>query len=382
MSKAMLEIFYDAAEKVNSAAINAWKAQGKKIVGNTCSYVPAEIFHAAGILPVRLRGIETDNMAVGDTYFGPYICSFPKCILQLAGEGRFAFLDGAVITPGCDAMRRLDECWRKAGEDIPGIVPPFFYYFDVPHKTAPHGLDWFKEEIRRLIQAVEQHFHLSITHEALRASIRQYNQGRRLLKQLEDLRATPEAGITGADAFAVAVAGTVLPREEYNSRLAELLQVLEQNLPAVADGKKRLLTMGSISDDMDLIRLIEGHPKALVVAENLCFGVRYEGPELEENGDPVAAMAQGYLGKSTCPRMYGKYQERLDILKQTIARAKVEGVILQNIRFCDLHGSENSLFQRDLEAMGIPCLKIEREYGPLTEKGRIKMRLDAFLRQL
>ena len=32
--------------------------------------------------------------------------------------------------------------------------------------------------------------------------------------------------------------------------------------------------------------------------------------------------------------------------------------------------------------MGIPCLKIEREYGPLVETGRIKMRVDAFIERI
>ncbi|MFZ5569746.1 MAG: 2-hydroxyacyl-CoA dehydratase subunit D [Thermodesulfobacteriota bacterium] len=378
----MMELFHDAATRINSQAIREWKSRGKKIVGTTCSYVPAEIFHAAGILPVRLRGIETDNMAIGDAYFGPYICSFPKCLLQLAGEGRFAFLDGTVITPGCDAMRRLDDCWRKAGEDHPGIVPSFFYYFDVPHKTAPHGMKWFEEEIRNLVGAVERHFDIRMDEDRLRASIAVYNKGRRLLKILEDIRRTSRTGISGADAFAVAVAGTVLPRESYNAALECLVRQLEEQTPDIVNGKTRLMVLGSISDDMDLIRLIEGHAKAVVVAENLCFGVRYEGHEIDETGDPITALAEGYLGESTCPRMYGKYAERLEILKQTIRRAGVQGVVMQNIRFCDLHGSENSLFERDLEAMGIPCLKIEREYGPLVETGRIRMRLDAFMERM
>ena len=63
-------------------------------------------------------------------------------------------------------------------------------------------------------------------------------------------------------------------------------------------------------------------------------------------------------------------------------KAKIDGVILQNIRFCDLHGSENGLFERDLEAKGIPCMRLEREYGPLVETGRMKMRVDAFLERI
>jgi benzoyl-CoA reductase/2-hydroxyglutaryl-CoA dehydratase subunit BcrC/BadD/HgdB len=65
-----------------------------------------------------------------------------------------------------------------------------------------------------------------------------------------------------------------------------------------------------------------------------------------------------------------------------VKNGKIDGVILQNIRFCDLHGSENGLFERDLEANGIPCMRLEREYGPLVETGRMKMRVDAFIERI
>jgi benzoyl-CoA reductase subunit C len=219
----MIAGFYEAVRQIDCPPVVDWKAGGKRVVGYTCSYVPGEIFHAAGILPVRLRGIGTTSTRIGDAYFGPYICSFPKCILQLAGEGRFDFLDGTVITPGCDSMRRLDECWRKAGDDHPGIVPGFFYYFDVPHKTEPHGTAWFEEEIRNLIRAVETRFNVCITPGKLQASIVLFNKGRDLLARMEALRSARPGAISGADAFAVAVAGTVMPREDYTRQLADYL---------------------------------------------------------------------------------------------------------------------------------------------------------------
>jgi bcr-type benzoyl-CoA reductase subunit C len=379
----MMAGFYEAVRRIDCPPIVDWKARGRRVVGYTCSYVPGEIFHAAGILPVRLRGIGTTSTRIGDAYFGPYICSFPKCILQLAGEGRFDFLDGTVITPGCDSMRRLDECWRKAGDDHPGIVPGFFYYFDVPHKTEPHGTAWFEEEIRNLIRAVETRFNVCITPEKLQASIVLFNKGRDLLARMETLRSARPGAISGADAFAVAVAGTVMPREDYTRQLADYLAaVSDRGKSDVSKGQKRLMVLGSISDDMALIELIEADGQAVVAAENLCFGVRHDGHPIQENGDPVAALARGYLGQSTCPRMFGQYKARLASVLAAIERAAIDGVVLQNIRFCDLHGSENSLFERDLEAKGIPCLKIEREYGPLVETGRIRMRLEAFLERL
>ena len=82
------------------------------------------------------------------------------------------------------------------------------------------------------------------------------------------------------------------------------------------------------------------------MGENLCFGTRFEGAEINESADPIEAMAEHYLGKSVCPRMYGKYKERLALLKDRIDRANADGVIMQNVRFCDLHGAENSLFEK------------------------------------
>ncbi len=377
-----MDVFYDAATRVDCRPIMDWKAAGKPVVGYTCSYTPGEIFYAAGILPVRLRGIETDGTDVADTFFGPFICSFPKCILQLAGKGRFSFLDGAIITPGCDGMRRLDECWRKAGEDYKGIVPDYFYYFDVPHKAENHGLDWYMEELRRLIKSIEDHFHVTITDEKLRRAIAVFNKGRRLLRELADLRAKDDVKVSGTEAFAAAVAGTVMPRDEYTAALDTWLSDLRERDISLGRGKKRIMVLGSVSDEIDLFELIESMGNAVVVAENLCFGIRSEENGISETGDPLAALAEHYLGGSVCPRMFGKYKERLQMLKERIARTRVDGLIMQNIRFCDLHGAENALFERDLEALGIPCLRVEREYGPHIDAGRMRLRIGAFLERI
>ena len=129
------------------------------------------------------------------------------------------------------------------------------------------------------------------------------------------------------------------------------------------------------------VRLVEGS-RALVVADNLCFSARSHLDAVPEDGDPVEALAQSYLRKNECPRMYGQYTGRLELLRDKIRSARVDGVVMQNIRFCDLHGAENGLFERDLEADGVPCLRMEREYGALVEKGRLKIRVDAFLERI
>ena len=377
-----MKVFCDAATQIQCESITNWEKAGKPIVGYTCSYTPPEIFYAADILPVRLRGIETEGMEIGDTYFGPFICSFPKCILQLAGKGNFSFLDGAIITPGCDGMRRLDENWRKAGEDYEGIVPDYFHYFDVPHRAEDYGMQWYIEEIKKLIKSVENHFNVEITNEKLSAAIKEFNKGRKLLNEIENLRFKNDIVVSGTEVFAATVAGTVMPRDEYTQELKKWVTTLKKRKTSLSKDKHRVMVVGSISDEIDLFELIEDTGKSIIVGENLCFGIRYEGNEIKEDGDPIEAMAHHYLGKSVCPRMFGKYKERLALLKDRIERSNADGVIMQNIRFCDLHGAENALFERDLEAMGIPCLRVEREYGPHIDAGRMKLRIGAFLERI
>lgn len=378
-----MKVFNDAATKVQFESITNWKKAGKPIVGYTCSFTPAEIFYAVDILPVRLRGIETEGMEIGDTYFGPFICSFPKCILQLVGKGQFSFLDGAIITPGCDGMRRLDENWRKLEEEEGlGILPDYFHYFDVPHRAENYGMEWYIEEIKKLIKSVENHFNVEITNEKLSAAIKSFNIGRKLLNEIENLRLEQDIKVSGTEVFAATVAGTVMPRDEYTQKLKKWTSTLKNRKTSLGKDKHRVMVVGSISDEIDLFELIEDTSKAIIVGENLCFGVRYEGNEIREDGNPVEAMAKHYLGKSVCPRMFGKYKERLALLKDRIGRSNADGVIMQNIRFCDLHGAENALFERDLEAMGIPCLRVEREYGPHIDAGRMKLRINAFLERI
>jgi len=376
----MMDAFRESSTTLLNQHIRDWKANGSSVFGYTCSYVPDEILHAAGILPYRLRGIGAKEMNIGDAYFGPFICSLPKCLLQLAGEGKYHFLDGVIITPGCDSMRRLDDCWRKTGEDRPETLPSFFFHYAVPHKTADYSLKWFIEETQRLKSAIEKHFNLIITDDQLHDAINIYNEGRLLLSNLDALRCATDIAISGADALAVVLASTTIPRKEFNSILMDLIAQLEGSTQRIR-GKKRLMLVGSANDDVELVSLIEGN-EAIIVADNLCFGSRFYADLVEQEGDPVSALAKRYLLHNDCPRMFGDYKGRLGILKEKIKRAAVDGVILQNIRFCDLHGSENGIFERDLEESGIPCMRIEREYGPLVETGRIRMRIDAFLERL
>ena len=376
----MIDKLKNTATSINNDFIRKWKDDGKPVMGYTCTFIPEEILHAAGLLPYRIRGIGTTSLSIGDSYFGPVNCTFPKCMLQLAGEGSYKFLDGAIISNGCDSMRRLEECWRKASDDYPGTLPEYYEFFSVPHKAVDYSIDFFTEELQEMIATLEKHFKVKITKESILKSIKLYNIGRKLLQKLDALRYKHEVPITGEDALSILIASHAIPREDFNNILKGILAELGK-APSISKGKKRLMLIGSASDDIDFIRVIE-EAGAIVVADTVCFGSRMHASLVEESGEPVHSLASHYLSNSICPRMLGYYKDRRAFIRDIIKKAEVDGVILQNVRFCDLHGSENGVLERDFEAEGIPCMRLEREYGPLVETGRIRMRVDAFMERI
>ncbi|MBU7025103.1 MAG: 2-hydroxyacyl-CoA dehydratase, partial [Theionarchaea archaeon] len=121
---------------------------------------------------------------------------------------------------------------------------------------------------------------------------------------------------------------------------------------------------------------------AVVVSDALCFGARSFQTLTKENGDAFDALCERYYYHEPCPRMAGEFSKRLAFIKEQITQSRAEGVILENIKFCDMHGTENALIKINLEKEGIPVIELERQYGPLADAGRVRTRIQAFLEKM
>ena len=76
-------------------------------------YVPREIIHAAGMLPVGILG-GGDQLEViqGDAYYQSYICRIPRSTIELGLTGRLDCLDGMLFPSICDVIRNLSGMWK------------------------------------------------------------------------------------------------------------------------------------------------------------------------------------------------------------------------------------------------------------------------------
>ena len=370
-----LEEMSRVANTLENAYVAECVEQGKKIVGYVCSYLPEEILYAAGLLPYRITGRGCDDTSLADTYLARVNCTFARCCLENGLRGRFDFLAGAVFVNGCDHIRRAYENWEAHEKRR-----PFMYILPVPHLMTREATEWYREEVVAFKKSVEDHFGVPVSTERLSEAVGVYNETRRLVRRLYDLQAGERPLLTGAQMLTVLCAATRMPKDRFNRILRDLLEEggTEERGP---DRRVRLLVAGSMMDDADLIENIEDLG-AVVVADTLCIGSRAYWDLTDEKADPLEALVERYFHHIPCPRMYGHYAERLAFVKEQATRARVDGVILEQIKFCDLHGTDNALLKRDLEKENIPVLELERQYGPLADAGRVRTRVQAFLERI
>ena len=369
----VFEQFSEATKTLLNPALKNWKDQGGKILGYFCSTVPEELITAAGLVPFRMRATGSTSTEESDAFFSGINCSFPRHCFNLALTGEFKFLDGVICINSCDHVRRIYDNWIRFVPDT-----PFIEVMSLPRKTEPAQVAWYRDEINLLKGKLEKHFGVEISDKTLWKAIKLHNETRRLQKKFYELRKQERPPITGAETLAVMVAGTAMPKAQYNNMLRELLGELS-GAKGPGGHRARLMIVGGILDDPAYIKVIEDQG-GLVVADSLCFGTRIMWVEVDESlNDPAEALAKYYVAdRPSCPRFYGEHDNRAKYVIDMCHKFKCDGVIGERLMFCDLWAVEHYMLGQDLKTAGIPMLKLDREYitGGI---GQLRTRVQAFL---
>ena len=309
-----------------------------------------------------------------------FTCSFVRTTLDLALKGGFDFLDGYIACNSCDHCRRMFEIFNRVvynRDDFKKNVPKF--YFSVPHTITNEGFDWYKGEIRELKEELEEAFEINeISDNDLRGAIDIYNKNRSLLREIHKLRIENVPRISGTEALQISIANSSIPKDIANQELERVLNNIKEG-EGIKNKSTRIMIVGSVVDNIDFIKLIEDSG-ATVVSDFLCFGVRnfLEEIDITPGGNPLDDITKRLYYRISCPRMMDDHSRRLEFIKTETKNAKIDGVILQRIQNCDLHGCDNMLFEHELKDLGIPVLNIDRE-SFLADKIRMQTRIEAFL---
>ena len=195
--------------------IRDWKEGGGRVFGYTCSYVPEEILYAEGkpsrILPIRLGAQGATTMDDADIHMHKFLCTYCRCVMQLALTGEYDFLDGVVLTNGCEHMRRTFEIWRDQ------VEPPFVTMLSVPHRRdGDSQFQWYRDEVTKLTDEIGKKYGYLPSKESLGSTVRSYNRYRGLMQELYGLRSIDHPKLSGVEAMQISQAGYCMPKEAFN----------------------------------------------------------------------------------------------------------------------------------------------------------------------
>jgi benzoyl-CoA reductase subunit C len=334
-------------------SVRAWKQRTNGLaIGFLPTYVPREMFHAQGVLPVGLTGMGDDLEIIrGDAFYQSYICHLPRSTIELGLNGSLDCLDGVVFPATCDVIRNLSGVWRM---QFPGQL---VRYLDVPQDFEREvGGAFYRRELEDLARDLERRGARPLAPDALRASIRVYNQNRHRVRELRALRQSEPWRVPTAELYLVLRAGLLLPVEEHNALLAEYQElVLAANERQPLDQARVVLT-GSFCEQppLGLIKTLE-RAGCYIVDDDFMPVLQTLVHDVKEGGDPLQNLVDAFLfdGRASPVRWCGNPTQGQDLV-QRVEESAAEGVLYCAPSFCDPALLDQPMSQKALDARGIP----------------------------
>jgi len=368
----LIEKFKDWEKNRHNYA-KEWKEKNNgKIIGYFCTYVPEEILYAAGVLPVRILGSH-EPQDVTEPHIFAMFCPFCRDCLAQGLKNRYDYLDGLMIAQSCLHIRQAYTSWVKHRP------VEFEKFLCMPHKVqSRHSYEFLTEEYKVFKEQVEDWIGKKITDNDLKDAIKVYNENRRLMKQLYELRKKDNPPITGEEVMEIVMAMQMTDKAEHNKMLKDLLIKLDNHKPKREVGS-RLMILGSEDDDTVFMNMVENCGATFVIDDH-CTGSRYFWNEVENGRDTLAAIAARYIDRIPCPSKDWEERKRIPHILKMCKDWKVDGVIIMQQKFCDPHELDFVAIEKSLKDAGIPSLFLE--FDVTVPIGQFKIRVEAFLEMI
>ncbi|MFV0514812.1 MAG: benzoyl-CoA reductase subunit C [Jhaorihella sp.] len=337
-------------------AAREWKAAkpGRKVIGFMPLYVPRELIHAAGMLPLGIMG-GGDNLEVihGDAYYQSYICRIPRSTIELGVSGRLDFVDGMLFPSICDVIRNLSGMWKMLFPDV------YSKYFDVPQTYRDEiGGEFYTGEMREFLHDLEGIAGRKITDDDIRASIEVYNENRNAIAELYALRQAQPWNAPASEAYLVLRAGLVLPVEEHTQLVRDYVAAAKAEPRQMKDNSRVVLTgMFCEQPPLNLIKSLE-LSGCFIVNDDFVLVSRWLMDNVPTEGDPVHNLSQAFLHRSmsTAAKYEPNEAEKGQFLVRQVRDANAEGVIFASTSFCDPALLDRPMMQNVLKANDVPFI--------------------------
>ncbi len=351
-----------------------WQASGRPVAGIMCSYVPREVFYAAGFLPWRVTGAWAEATPQALLYRPAWSSPRNTRILELVLKGNLDFVDAIVATDWDIDLKRLWDEW------VALRPPKMAHIMFVPRFTSEIHQERFRLSIAKLVAAVETSFGIKISEDSLRKAMRVYKEMHELIGKMYELRKRETPSLSGTEALGITTTSLVMPPEEFNAELSALLPYLEKRQAPLQNFKPRLLVSSDFLDDIRYLEMVEDSG-CVVAMDDLDTGSRIFRTGTEESdSDPLLALAKNYLGRPGCPRM-ADWEEQIEQVKDWVKEYQIDGVLELRLNYSMLRHLRSPFFKTTMEKAGIPFLTLAREHH-FANESQLRTRIGAFIELL
>ncbi|HEX4955420.1 MAG TPA: benzoyl-CoA reductase subunit C [Thermoanaerobaculia bacterium] len=334
-------------------AVREWKARtGGLAIGYLPIYVPRELLHAQGVLPVGLMGGRADlEIIKGDAYYQSYICHIPRSTIELGLNGSLDCLDGLLFPAICDVIRNLSGMWQMLFPD------KLVKYLDVPQNfDRGIGGEFYRYELEALSSQLRERGARPYDPDALRQSIAAFNENRRLVRELYALRRREPWKAPTSELYLLLRAALVVPVEESTAMLASYLELAKSDRSRRPLDQARVIVTGSFCEQppIGLIKTLE-RAGCYIVEDDFVQIHRWIQSDIPTDGDPLANLVVAFLEDAVAsPTRYIDQGEKGAYLLARIDDSKAEGVLFCAPSFCDPALLDQPMTVRAVESRGVP----------------------------
>lgn len=381
--------FESLLREANNALVKQACSEGRLALAYNCSYIPEPLLDIEGCFGVRLRAPGCTNPDLATYYMTNRSCPYSKSILERAFEGGYNFISALIGQECCTTMNRMEQYF-----DYCKLIPNEKFFtacIDMPIKKGDWYAGYFRRQIeKKIIAPMQETYGIDYSEEKLMAAIEQHNEICRLITEIGSYRKLDEPTITGYEFHIIQLVTLVCPKYLIVDKLRETAEELKTREPdEKPDYRAKVMLVGSEIDDPEFTKLVE-MCGARVVADRYCFGSLPGREEIavKQGQHPLDALAEHYMLINECPRAMGteniiaRKQYLYDIAKEY----KADGIILQNMKFCEYWGYERAIAAKWLAEglnvpSAIPTCQIERDYANAAT-GQLRTRFQAFVESL
>ena len=375
------EIFEEFGEqrKKSFLEIKNYKERGIPVVGLYCAYFPPELAIAAGAVPVTLCSFAEETIPAAERDMPKSMCPLVKSSYGFAIEDKcplFHFSDLVIGETTCDGKKKMYEMMMEFKA---------VHVMELPSSQSERGYEFWKGEVIRAKEYLEEFFHVVITEEMIRDAVHLNNRIRMSLKSLCEVMKLDPAPVSGEDIQKMVLGSKY--RFDFQTTPELVAGVRDKLLEEYEQGKKlekrvRLLVTGCPigGDSLKVIRAIEQNGGVVVATEN-CSGVRALSTMVEEDTDDIyGAIARKYL--STGCSIMTPNDNRIELLGEIIDEYHVDGVVEVILTGCHSTGAESFYIRKFVrEEKRLPYIAVDTDYSS-ADTGQIATRLTAFIEMI